>query len=59
MFADAVSLGNKPSTDRRNVGFRRVDSPDWRSGFGRLPPDGAADREAREAATGSDELHST
>jgi len=29
------------------------------AGFGRLPPDEAAVRKAREAATGSDELHST
>ena len=29
------------------------------AGFGRLPPDEAAVREAREAATGSDELHYT
>jgi hypothetical protein len=49
--AGPVTSSNPPKT--------RFLPGEFFNNIGRLPPDEAAVRKAREAATGSDELHST
>ena len=53
-ISEPVSLAVLP-----NVSFPAINLKSAMLAFGRLPPDEAAVREAREAATGSGELHST
>jgi hypothetical protein len=54
-----VNLTVRMATDRGNGSYVADNQLKPPAGLGQLPPDDAVDREAREAATGSDELHST
>jgi hypothetical protein len=54
-----VNLTVRMATDTGNGSYVADNQLKPPAGLGRPPPDDAADREAREASTGSEELHST
>ena len=54
-----VNLTVRMATDMGNGSYVADNQLKPPAGLGRLPADDAVDREDREAATGSDELHST